>query len=564
MNNVKLPVGISDFHKLRQNEYYYVDKTNLIKELLESRIAEVTLITRPRRFGKTIGMSMLAYFFDIRKDSRKLFEDLKISRDIELCQKWMNQYPTLFISFKDVDGLNFQSAMKMLRNQISWICNEHDYLSDSDKVNENDKKIFLKLQDISEENLSEDLIKISVATIIRMMNAHYGKPVILLLDEYDVPLAKASSNGYYKEMLDVMKTMMSTSLKDNSHLQFAVVTGCLKIAKESIFTGTNNFISDTIISTHLNEYFGFIQKDVEQILRDAGSIDYLERVKSWYDGYHFGRMDVYCPWDVMNYIRDIQRDSDTRPKSYWMNTSDNGIIRSFIDIAGSNITKKLETLLNGGYILQRIDENLTYDYLHSSEDNLWSILYLTGYLTSIRENELKEKLPDGISALMIPNAEIREIFETTVIQWFDDSAKAWDRKKMFSAVWKGDSRTVMEEMNRLLRKTISYHDYREDFYHAFLAGIFAGAGYVVESNKEHGEGRSDVVVYDPEEGRVAVFEAKYSKTLETMDTDCQKALDQINEKMYAKEFEDDFDHILCYGVSFFKKRCCIKLKDAKV
>ena len=558
MNNVKLPVGISDFHKLRQNEYYYVDKTNLIKELLESRIAEVTLITRPRRFGKTIGMSMLAYFFDIRKDSRKLFEDLKISRDIELCQKWMNQYPTLFISFKDVDGLNFQSAMKMLRNQISWICNEHDYLSDSDKVNENDKKIFLKLQDISEENLSEDLIKISVATIIRMMNAHYGKPVILLLDEYDVPLAKASSNGYYKEMLDVMKTMMSTSLKDNSHLQFAVVTGCLKIAKESIFTGTNNFISDTIISTHLNEYFGFIQKDVEQILRDAGSIDHLERVKSWYDGYHFGRMDVYCPWDVMNYIRDIQRDSDTRPKSYWMNTSDNGIIRSFIDIAGSNITKKLETLLNGGYILQRIDENLTYDYLHSSEDNLWSILYLTGYLTSIRENELKEKLPDGISALMIPNAEIREIFETTVIQWFDDSAKAWDRKKMFSAVWKGDSRTVMEEMNRLLRKTISYHDYREDFYHAFLAGIFAGAGYVVESNKEHGEGRSDVVVYDPEEGRVAIFEAKYSKTLETMDTDCQKALDQINEKMYAKEYEDEYEEVFCYGISCYKKRCMIE------
>lgn len=300
MNNVKLPVGISDFHKLRQNEYYYVDKTNLIKELLESRIAEVTLITRPRRFGKTIGMSMLAYFFDIRKDSRKLFEDLKISRDIELCQKWMNQYPTLFISFKDVDGLNFQSAMKMLRNQISWICNEHDYLSDSDKVNENDKKIFLKLQDISEENLSEDLIKISVATIIRMMNAHYGKPVILLLDEYDVPLAKASSNGYYKEMLDVMKTMMSTSLKDNSHLQFAVVTGCLKIAKESIFTGTNNFISDTIIATHLNEYFGFTDQEVKDILKDIGLQEHFKEIKEWYDGYNFGKIDVYCPWDVMN------------------------------------------------------------------------------------------------------------------------------------------------------------------------------------------------------------------------------------------------------------------------
>lgn len=235
MSNIKLPVGISDFQKLRQNGYYYVDKTNLIKELLETKIAEVTLITRPRRFGKTIGMSMLSYFFDIRKDSRQLFENLQISNNLELCRKWMNQYPTLFISFKDVDGLNFQSAMQMLRNQISWICNEHAYLSDSNKVNENDKKIFLKLQDISEGNLPEDLIKISVATIIRMMNAHYEKPVILLLDEYDVPLAKASSNGYYKEMLDVMKTMMSTTLKDNPNLQFAVVTGCLKIAKESIF-----------------------------------------------------------------------------------------------------------------------------------------------------------------------------------------------------------------------------------------------------------------------------------------------------------------------------------------
>ena len=374
MNNVKLPVGISDFHKLRQNEYYYVDKTNLIKELLESRIAEVTLITRPRRFGKTIGMSMLAYFFDIRKDSRKLFEDLKISRDIELCQKWMHQYPTLFISFKDVDGLNFQSAMKMLRNQISWICNEHDYLSDSDKVNENDKKIFLKLQDISEENLSEDLIKISVATIIRMMNAHYGKPVILLLDEYDVPLAKASSNGYYKEMLDVMKTMMSTSLKDNSHLQFAVVTGCLKIAKESIFTGTNNFISDTIIATHLNEYFGFTDQEVKDILKDIGLQEHFKEIKEWYDGYNFGEIDVYCPWDVMNYVRDLRINPDMKPASYWKNTSD-----------------------------QKIEENLTYDYLHSSEENFWSILYLTGYLT--RDKEEKESA-DGKITLKIPNKEI--------------------------------------------------------------------------------------------------------------------------------------------------------------
>lgn len=555
MNNVKLPVGISDFHKLRQNEYYYVDKTNLIKELLESRIAEVTLITRPRRFGKTIGMSMLAYFFDIRKDSRKLFEDLKISRDIELCQKWMNQYPTLFISFKDVDGLNFQSAMKMLRNQISWICNEHDYLSDSDKINENDKKLFLKLQDISEENLSEDLIKISVATIIRMMNVHYGKPVILLLDEYDVPLAKASSNGYYKEMLDVMKTMMSTSLKDNSHLQFAVVTGCLKIAKESIFTGTNNFISDTIISTHLNEYFGFTDQEVKDILKDIGLQEHFKEIKEWYDGYNFGEIDVYCPWDVMNYVRDLRIDPDMKPASYWKNTSDNAIIRSFIDYSGAAIKKKLEILISGGSIRQQIEENLTYDYLHSSEENLWSILYLTGYLTNVSEQDT-----DGTIELKIPNKEIKEIFETTVKKWFEDNAKTIDRKELFDAVWTGNADILTKEIGTLLRMTISYHDYKEDFYHAFLAGIFAGAGYVVESNKEHGEGRSDIVIYDDYEGKVAIFEAKKSQNPEDMILDCEKAIKQINEKMYANEFEDAYDEILCYGISFFKKRCLVKKK----
>lgn len=559
MNNMKLPVGISDFHKLRQNEYYYVDKTNLIKELLESRIAEVTLITRPRRFGKTIGMSMLAYFFDIRKDSRKLFEDLKISRDIELCQKWMNQYPTLFISFKDVDGLNFQSAMKMLRNQISWICNEHDYLSDSDKINENDKKIFLKLQDISEENLSEDLIKISVATIIRMMNAHYGKPVILLLDEYDVPLAKASSNGYYKEMLDVMKTMMSTSLKDNSHLQFAVVTGCLKIAKESIFTGTNNFISDTIIATHLNEYFGFTDQEVKDILKDIGLQEHFKEIKEWYDGYNFGKIDVYCPWDVMNYVRDLRIDPDMKPASYWKNTSDNAIIRSFIDYAGSGIQKKMEKLMAGDTIDQKIEENLTYDYLHSSEENFWSILYLTGYLT--RDKEEKESA-DGKITLKIPNKEIREIFETTVQDWFSDTAKLQDRKHLFDAVWNGDEQTLTQEISRLLRITISYHDYREDFYHSFLAGIFAGAGYSVESNKEHGEGRSDLVIFNECEGKVAVFEAKYSKEVKKLEEDCEKAIQQIDHRMYAKEFEDSYDEVICYGISFYKKRCVVK-RDVK-
>ena len=391
------------------------------------------------------------------------------------------------------------------------------------------------------------------------MNAHYGKPVILLLDEYDVPLAKASSNGYYKEMLDVMKTMMSTSLKDNSHLQFAVVTGCLKIAKESIFTGTNNFISDTIIATHLNECFGFTDQEVKDILKDIGLQEHFKEIKEWYDGYNFGEIDVYCPWDVMNYVRDLRIDPDMKPASYWKNTSDNAIIRSFIDYAGSGIQKKMEKLMAGDTIDQKIEENLTYDYLHSSEENFWSILYLTGYLT--RDKEEKESA-DGKITLKIPNKEIREIFETTVQDWFSDTAKLQDRKHLFDAVWNGDEQTLTQEISRLLRITISYHDYGEDFYHAFLAGIFAGAGYSVESNKEHGEGRSDLVIFNEYEGKVAVFEAKYSKGVKNLEEDCEKAIQQINHRMYAKEFEDSYDEVICYGISFYKKRCVVK-RDVK-
>ena len=360
-------------------------------------------------------------------------------------------------------------------------------------------------------------------------------------------------------MLDVMKTMMSTSLKDNSHLQFAVVTGCLKIAKESIFTGTNNFISDTIIATHLNEYFGFTDQEVKDILKDIGLQEHFKEIKEWYDGYNFGEIDVYCPWDVMNYVRDLRIDPDMKPASYWKNTSDNAIIRSFIDYAGSGIQKKMEKLMAGDTIDQKIEENLTYDYLHSSEENFWSILYLTGYLT--RDKEEKESA-DGKITLKIPNKEIREIFETTVQDWFSDTAKLQDRKHLFDAVWNGDEQTLTQEISRLLRITISYHDYREDFYHSFLAGIFAGAGYSVESNKEHGEGRSDLVIFNECEGKVAVFEAKYSKEVKKLEEDCEKAIQQIDHRMYAKKFEDSYDEVICYGISFYKKRCVVK-RDVK-
>ena len=555
MKALNIPVGISNFEKIRNNGFYYVDKTGLIEELLKTE-AEVTLITRPRRFGKTLGMSMLESFFDIRKNSRKLFEGLEIARQSELCSKWMNQCPTVSVSFRQVDGLNFTSAYDMLTMVFADLYNKHLYLLEDSHVTEFQKKTFTN---IAHGCGSEKEVKSSLVLLTTMMQQHYGKAVVLLIDEYDVPVAKANAHGYYNEMLDVMKGLLQ-ALKDNQALCFAVVTGCLKIAKESIFTGTNNFVSDTITDSRLNEYFGFVQSEVDQILADAETEDQAENIRKWYDGYHFGDFDVYCPWDVMNYLLELQHNPQAKPVSYWKNTSDNAIIRSFIDHSGSSITKKLENLMAGETIVQRVDENLTYDYLHSSEDNLWSMLYLTGYLTKARNEQTDEVLPDGAIALMIPNEEIRDIFETTVIQWFDDSTRKWNRTLLFDAVWNGDSVNLTKEMNILLRRTISYHDYKEDFYHAFLAGIFTGAGYMVDSNKEHGEGRSDVVVYDPVNGRVAIFEVKYTKNQEKLESTCNTALQQIDERLYAKEYEDDYDQILCYGISFFKKRCLVKKK----
>ena len=557
MNDLKIPVGVSDFAKIRNYKYYYVDKTGLIEDLLEKETAEVTLITRPRRFGKTMGMSMLDNFFDIRKDSKAIFEGLEISQNTELCSQWMNQWPVLFLSFKEVNGTVFDHAFNLLKFTLAQFCDDHAYLTESEKVTEEQKRIFRRLND---QTASLTDVQGALLVLMKMMRTYYGKPVILLLDEYDVPIAKASANGYYTEMLEVIRGMMSTALKDNDALRFAVITGCLRIAKESIFTGTNNFVSDTISSSHLNESFGFTQADIDQILKDADCLEHAADIKNWYDGYHFGDLDVYCPWDVMNYLRDLQRNPKAKPASYWKNTSDNSIIRSFIDYRGTKISQKLETLLSGGYILQKVEEDLTYDYLHSSEENLWSILYLTGYLSRVREEDLPAPLPEDASALIIPNAEVREIFETTIQKWFDESAQTWNLTALFDAMWSGNAETLTAEINKLLYKTISYHDYREDFYHAFLTGILAGSGCAVESNREHGEGRSDIVIYHPDRPQVVLFEAKYAKTLGGLQKSCAEALQQIEDRQYAKEFEDDYDSVLCYGIAFYKKRCLVQTK----
>lgn len=559
MREIKIPVGISDFKEIREGSYYYIDKTGLISRILKESPAKVILITRPRRFGKTLGMSMLAKFFDIEKNSREVFAGLEISENKELCETWMNQWPIVFLTFKDVDGLNFRSAYEQLVFQISELYKKYHYLLDCAAIDEDDKAMFRKLK---AREADETLVTRSISLLMRMLETYYGKTVILLMDEYDVPIAKASGNGYYSQMLAVIRGMMSTALKDNTSLKFAVITGCLRVAKESIFTGTNNFVSDTISNSGLDEYFGFTQSEVDRLLLDADAAVYAQPMKDWYDGYHFGEFDIYCPWDVMNYLRDLRINPKAKPISYWKNTSGNDIIRSFIDYAGSSITEKLEVLLAGGYIMEQIDENLTYDYLHSSESNLWSVLYTTGYLTQARFLEDSEDLTAERKALIIPNAEIREIFETTIMKWFADTVKTLDRTAIFQALWQNDDETITKEMKILLWNTISYHDYKEDFYHAFLAGILMGAGNKLESNKEYGLGRPDIVVLDRVHSRVAILEVKISNSKEHLSKDCDRALNQIRNKKYAEAFQNDYDDIFCYGISFYKKDCLVKKADA--
>lgn len=547
----KISVGSSDFAEYRKGDYYYVDKTGLIEELLKTPGIKVTLITRPRRFGKTMNMSMLAEFFDIRKDSRPIFSGLKIADNKELCEAWMNQWPVIHVTFRSVFGSCFKDAYSMIEAVIAELYKQHIYLLENPEMMVYDREIFDR---IAGKKASGEEIKNSLLFLTRLLGQYYGKTVILLIDEYDVPLAKASDKGYYEEMLYVIRGILQ-ALKDNSFLHLAVVTGCLRIAKESIFTGTNNFITDTISDNRLDEFFGFTQEEVDRILADTQNTSHSQEIKNWYDGYRFGSIDVYSPWDVMNHINALCLDPQALPRSYWRNTSDNAIIRSFIDQAENDTIKQFEILLSGDKISQKIEEDLTYDYLHASAENLWSILYLTGYLTGTEKEEGRQEWN-----LWIPNLEIREIFEDTVIKWFHDSARLWERKALFHAVWERDEEKLTEEMTKLLRKTISYHDYKEDFYHAFLAGIFAGAGYIVKSNREHGDGRSDVEVQDYDGDRIAIFEVKYSRRLEDLPYDCERAIKQIDVRRYGEEFAEDYSTVICYGIAFYRKRCMVKVK----
>ena len=555
---MNIPVGTSNFTKIRQEGFYYIDKSGLIEELLGTSGIEITLIVRPRRFGKTLGMRMLAEFFDIRKDSRALFEGLAVSKNQELCKEWMNGYPVLFLTFKDVGGNTFDSAFGMLKTAFMNACIEHAYLLDNDSIDEDDKRKFAQLKSMTAD---VEVVKSAISLLIRMMYIHYGKPVVLLLDEYDVPIAKASGSrgkkmDYYDEMMEVVRPLISMAIKDNDLLKFAVITGCLRIAKESIFTGANNFVSDTIADSRLNEYFGFTQAEIDGLLQAAELTDHAKEMKKWYDGYHFGSFDVYCPWDVMNHVNSLILNPDTPPKNYWENTSDNAIIRSFLDRTQFDIQEKFETLLAGGYITETIENALTYDVLEASEENLWTLLYFTGYLTIA---EVEEKTDSGRTALRIPNAEIMDIFRKSVRKWFWDRAAASDRSELFSAFWNADTDKLAQLITDLLFNTISYHDYRESYYHAFTVGLLSNAGYKVESNYECGLGRSDIVVKDRRNRRALVIEIKWTDSESSLEKACESALRQVESKQYAKSVEQaGYRTVIRLAMAFWKKQCLVR------
>lgn len=545
---VRIAVGDESFDEIRKTGLYYVDKTELLYELAGQLNNKVTLFTRPRRFGKTLNMSMMASFFDINCDSKKLFEGLAISKHEEFCSEWLNQYPVLFISLIDVDGMDFESAYAQLQLVLSDYCKTVVSQFDNDRIDSADKAVFERLR---YQNGSMADVKGSLKTIMRMMCAVYGRPVILLIDEYDVPLAKASEKNYYVKMLDVIKNMLSIALKTNEYLKFAVVTGCLRIAKESIFTGTNNFASYSVLDNRFSRYFGFTQDEVEELLAAAGVSNKADVVKSWYDGFVFGNSSVYCPWDVVSYVSALLYDKNARPRNYWRNTSSNSVIREFV--GRFKVSRKFETLMNNGTIVENISDELTYDILHESEQNLWSVLLMTGYLTKDASYEEGNAVP-----LRIPNAEIAGIFQDTVAVYFKESLDVSQQEGLMQALWAGDTATASALMSELLWKTISYMDYHEDYYHAFMAGLFVDRGYETKSNKERGLGRPDLQLFDMDNRRAMIIEVKKSDSKANMEKACDDALKQIRDNEYAKKLEMEFSEVLCYGIAFFQKSAMIK------
>lgn len=563
MSALNILIGGESFREIRELNCCYVDKTDLLEELLTAIPPKVSLITRPRRFGKTLTMSMLREFFDIQKDSKDIFSGLKIFHNRELCDEWMNKHPVVFLSLKYVEGQSFEHALAQFASLISRVCAEHAYLNDSAGVTAADK------QEISElifKQADVTALENSLLTLCRALQTHWGKPTILLIDEYDVPLACAQQNGYYHEMVSFIRNMLGAALKTNAALQFAILTGCLRIAKESIFTGLNNFACYSISDVEFEDKFGFTESEVDALLEAGNLSKKKDELKEWYDGYRFGNgTEIYCPWDVLMHVSRLQKNAEVQPQAYWNNTSGNAIVRSFIGRTDLNIGEKFETLINGGCVETKIVESLTYDSLHSSEENLWSLLYLTGYLTKASKEQIEScgRLADEDKTfLVIPNKEVRKIFTESIASWFTDSMLEMDRRPLFDSFWNGDAEKLSRLVSRILLNTISYHDYKEDFYHAVLTGIFVGSGYAVTSNRESGRGRADIIVKDQRNSRSAVIEVKHASASAELASIAEVGLHQIDEKEYDAPLRDNYETVIHWGMAFFEKRCIAKFKAA--
>ena len=556
-----LPTGIEDFKEIRTDGYYYVDKTALIEQVLDKR-SKVTLFTRPRRFGKTLNMSMLRYFFETGTDS-KLFNGLYISQNAELCEKYMGKYPVIAISLKGVDADSYTKAKAQIIKIINREARRHRLLLKSEKLDSFDKELLTQLLS---RNMEEDTITSSLQELTELLEAHFSKKVVVLIDEYDVPLAKAYENGYYNEMVLLIRNLFGNVLKTNDSLAFAVLTGCLRIAKESIFTGLNNFKVYSITNTEFDETFGFTNEEVRKMLVYYGLDSHFEEVKAWYDGYRFGNADVYCPWDVVNYCEDHKENTNAELQNYWMNTSGNEVIQHFVDSMNDPhmLTKsELELLVSGDTVVKQVDEMITYKELYSNIDNMWSTLFMTGYLTQ------RGKEPDGRYHLAIPNREICDCMVRRVLALFKRSVSQ-NRELLRSfcnAMLASDASTMEHALTEYMGKTISIRDsfaksIRENFYHGLLIGILGSQGaWKATSNKESGDGFSDILIEVNEDDlRIGmVLELKYSKTENALDKECDDALQQIEDKNYDQELrEKGYTKILKYGITFYHKKCRVK------
>lgn len=565
-NKLMLPTGIEDFKEIRTDGYYYVDKTALIEQVLDKR-SKVTLFTRPRRFGKTLNMSMLRYFFETGTDS-KLFNGLYISQNAELCEKYMGKYPVIAISLKGVDADSYTKAKAQIIKIINREARRHRFLLKSENLDSFDKELLTQLLS---RQMEEDTITSSLQELTEVLEAHFSKKVVVLIDKYDVPLAKAYENGYYDKMVLLIRNLFGNVLKTNDSLAFAVLTGCLRIAKESIFTGLNNFTVYSITDEEFDETFGFTDREVQKMLAYYGLDSHFEEVKAWYDGYRFGTADVYCPWDVVYYCKDHQNNPNAEIKNYWINTSGNEFIQHFVDSMNDPhmLTKsELELLVSGDTVVKQVDEMITYKELYSNIDNMWSTLFMTGYLTQ------RGKEPDGRYHLAIPNREICDCMVRRVLALFKRSVSQNQEllRSFCNAMLASDASTMEHALTEYMGKTISIRDsfaksIRENFYHGLLIGILGSQGaWKATSNKESGDGFSDILIEVNEDDlRIGmVLELKYSKTENALDKECDDALQQIEDKNYDQELrEKGYTKILKYGIAFYHKKCRVKTSFAQ-